>query len=66
MSSPAPIIYLTAIEAAAVLRISPAHVVSLCRDGHLRANKPGKLWLISEADLRDYIERGTNAADVVA
>lgn len=58
--------YLTAVEASAVLRISPAQVVNLCRDGDIKATKPGKQWLIAQADLIAYLDESTNQPGVVA
>lgn len=58
MSSRIP---LTATEAAKQLRVGPMQVVTLCRDGSLRASKPGKSWLIYQADIDAYIAAHTNA-----
>lgn len=54
--------YLTAAEAAEVLRVGPWAVLKLCRTGELRATKPAKSWLIDEADLEKYLEAHSNTA----
>lgn len=51
---------MTAAEAAEILRITPWQAVKLCRDGEIRATKPGKSWLIDEADLDAYLAAHTN------
>jgi len=51
-----PTALLTAAEVAAILRISPARAVRLCRDGKLPASKPAGQWRISVADLAAHIE----------
>lgn len=61
MTSPLPK-YLTAAEAADVLRVKPAEVSRLCKAGTLAAHKPGLLWLIDPADLDAYIKGARNAA----
>jgi excisionase family DNA binding protein len=58
--------YLTAAEAAQILRLAgPYRVSRLCQAGKLKAHKPeGTLqWLIDPADLKAYIE-GTDSQDV--
>lgn len=52
--------YLTAAEAADVLRVGVWQVVKLCRDGVMPATKPGKAWLITEADLAEYLDTHSN------
>lgn len=47
--------FLTAAEAAAILRVTPVAVADACRSGELRATKPLKAWLIDPADLDAYI-----------
>lgn len=47
--------YLTAAEAAKVLRVGPWQVIKLCRAKELPATKPGKSWLIDPADLDAYL-----------
>lgn len=59
MSSPLPR-YLTAAEAAEVLRVKPWEVSKLCKDKLLPATKPGLKWLIDPADLRAYINAAAN------
>lgn len=43
-----------------MLRIGTYQVVELCREGRLRATKPGKTWLILPEDVEDYIAGGYN------
>lgn len=52
--------YLTAAEAAEVLRVGPWAVIKLCRDGALPATKPGKAWLIESTDLDAYLAGHSN------
>lgn len=52
--------FMTAAEAAEILRITPWQAVKLCRDAEIRATKPGKSWLIDEADLDAYLAAHTN------
>lgn len=52
--------YLTAAEAAEILRTRPMSVVALCREGVLPATKPQKHWLIRQADLDAYLEAHSN------
>lgn len=59
-------VFLTAPEAAEILRVGPWQVVALCRSGELKATKPGQKWLITPADLDDYIAGGRNDARVSA
>ena len=61
VSRPLPVPY-TAAEAAPLLRVNPWTVRELCRTGALKANRPGKVWLIDPADLQAYIE-GRNDED---
>ena len=53
MSRPLPVPY-TAAEAAQILRVSPLEVARLCRVGRIKADRPGKAWLIDPADLDAY------------
>lgn len=55
-----PPTYLTAAEAAKVLRVGPWQVIKLCRDRDLPATKPGKSWLIDPADLDAYLAAHSN------
>lgn len=55
-------VFLTAPEAAEILRVGPWQVVALCRTGELAATKPGQKWLIRPEDLDAYIAGGRNAA----
>jgi excisionase family DNA binding protein len=53
--------YLTTEEVATILRLKGAYrVVELCREGTLRATRPGGQWLIAPADLDAYIASGSN------
>ena len=52
--------YLTAAEAAAVMRVTPWSVTEKCRSGEIRASKPGKSWLIAAADLQAYLDKHAN------
>lgn len=58
MPTPSP--YLTAAEAADLLRTSPINVVRLCRDGRLPATKPAGKWLILRADLDAHLNATHN------
>lgn len=49
--------FLTAKEAAERLNVSYGLVVSLIRQGKLRAYKVGSLWRIDAEDLQEYIEQ---------
>lgn len=51
---------LTSSEAAQALRTSPRQITILCAKGLLRASKPGRQWLISEADLDAYVSDHEN------
>jgi excisionase family DNA binding protein len=63
-SAPPPgVSFLTASEAAARLRVGTFQVVELCREGKLRATKPGRMWLILPADLEAYIAAGYNDSE---
>lgn len=48
--------YLTATEAAEVLRMTPYEVARLCREGSIRASRPGRAWLIRPDAIRAYVE----------
>lgn len=65
-TSPPTTTYLTASEAAAILRVSRHTVLLLLRDGGIKATKPGKRWLIAQDDLDAYLAEGSNTPDVVA
>jgi excisionase family DNA binding protein len=52
--------FLTANEVAPLLRLRGVEVVRLCREGKLRATKPGKTWLILREDVDAYISSGYN------
>ena len=53
--------FLTAAEVAEKLRMKgPWQVVKWCRNGELRAIKPGKTWLITAVDLDAFLESRSN------
>ena len=54
--------FLTAAEAADILRVSPVVVTRLCRAGKIPATKPTGSWLIASDDLASFIEAGRNEA----
>lgn len=54
--------YLTAADAAKVLRCTPYTVATMCRAGTIAASKPSKAWLIKPADLDAYITAHRNVA----
>lgn len=58
MPDPSP--YLTAAEAADILRMTPIGVIRLCREGKLPATKPAGKWLISRDDLQAHLEAAHN------
>lgn len=62
VTAPERRVFLTAAEAADILRVGSWQAVALCRTGELKATKPGKQWLIDPADLDAYIESGRNDA----
>jgi excisionase family DNA binding protein len=51
---------LTAEDVAEVLRVGVFTVVGLCRDGKIRASKPGKSWLIDPAAVQEYLDAHRN------
>lgn len=53
---------LTAAEVAERLRTNMWFITSECRAGRLKASKPAKQWLISEAAVDAYLEANTPAA----
>lgn len=53
--------YLTAAEAAEVLRVEAIAVVRMCRAAKIPATNPtGRRWLIDPDDLAAFIEAGRN------
>ncbi len=46
---------LTAQEAAAIARVTPAHVRNLCQEGRIRARKVGTAWRINAAEFMAYL-----------
>lgn len=59
-TAPAPLKLYVAAEVAPILRVTEFEVTRLCRRGLLKASKPGRSWLISEADLLAYVEEHSN------
>jgi len=49
---------LTAEEAAALLKVSSKTVLKLARDGELPAQKVGRAWRFSRAELVSYVAAG--------
>jgi excisionase family DNA binding protein len=43
-----------------MLHVGAYQVLKLCREGKLRATKPGKTWLILPEDVEAYIAGGYN------
>lgn len=64
--SPSQPKFLTAVQAAEYLHVSPRVVVDMCNTARLRASKPGKVWLIEEADVIAHIRAASNQAEDVA
>lgn len=56
--------FYTVAEVADLLRIGDWQITKKCRSGEIKASKPGKSWLIAEADLRAYVEQHSNRAGV--
>lgn len=52
--------FLNAEQVAPMLHIGTYQVMKLCREGRLRATKPGKSWLILPEDVEAYIAGGYN------
>lgn len=48
--------YLSAKEVADMLELKTATVMTWCRNGQLRATKPGKSYLIKESDLKAFVD----------
>jgi len=48
--------YYTTDEVAVVCRVTKETVRDWCRDGKIKATKRGRSYLISEDDLKDYLE----------
>jgi excisionase family DNA binding protein len=49
--------YITTNEAASRLGVSPQRVAILIRDGRLKAEKVGGMWLIKPKDLKPVLHR---------
>jgi excisionase family DNA binding protein len=58
--------FLTANEVAPLLRMGRYQVIKLCREGKLRATKPGKTWLILREDVDAYVRSAYNDAEVAS
>lgn len=52
--------YLTTDEVCETLKVSMRTLYRYLEGGKLKASKVGKRWLITEADLKAFIESGTN------
>lgn len=52
--------YLTAAEAAELLRVTPFWVTEECRRGNLRAAKVARSWRITKPDLDEYVASKVN------
>jgi excisionase family DNA binding protein len=57
---PEPSALLTASEVAERLRVSPIHIVKLCRAGKIPATKPLGTWLIPAAWVDQAVADGFN------
>jgi excisionase family DNA binding protein len=64
-SAPGPGVspFLTANEVAPILRMGRYQVIKLCREGKLRATKPGKTWLILREDVDTYVRSAYNTTE---
>lgn len=56
MPTSAEVRLLTVTEAADILRTNQWSVTSACRDGRLRAYKPGRRWLVPADAIPEYLE----------
>ena len=56
--------FLTATEVAIRLRTTPIAILEACRDGRLRATKPGRSWLITEEAVEEYLAASSNTQSV--
>lgn len=52
--------FMVAAEVAPILRVTEFEVARLCREGLLKASKPGRSWLIDPTDLQTYIDSHSN------
>lgn len=55
-----PIELRTVAEVAEQLRMTPWQVTKMCREGKLRATKPGKSWLIPTDAVADLLDAHRN------
>jgi excisionase family DNA binding protein len=55
--------YLTATEAADILRITPERTHILCREGKLEAYRPHGKWLIPEDAIDRYVKGAPTTTD---
>ena len=53
---------LTVAEVADIMRIGPWQVATWCREGKLRASKPGKAWLITPDAVEEFLAAHSNEA----
>ncbi|MGO4926907.1 helix-turn-helix domain-containing protein [Streptococcus alactolyticus] len=47
-------------EVANILKVTRRTIYNYIKSGDLKAVKMGKYWRVSEANLQDFIEHGTN------
>ena len=47
-------------EVAEILKVTRRTIYNYIKSGDLKAVKMGKYWRVSEANLQDFIEHGTN------
>lgn len=47
-------------EVASILKVTRRTIYNYIKNGDLKAVKMGKYWRVSEANLQDFIEHGTN------
>lgn len=57
MTSP---VLMTAAEVAVIVREKPITVAKWCRQGKLRATRPGRGWRIARADLDEFLAAHRN------
>lgn len=50
--------YMTAVEAAEIIRMEPDYVRRQCKAGNIRAKKLGTEWRITRAALDDFMAGG--------
>lgn len=57
-------VFRTVAEVAEILRVDEEQVRVWCRKGKLTATRPGRAWLIPQAQVDAFIARGWNTAPV--